>query len=569
MGVATNIVRRKGSANYYFRCAYPKELQKVVGKSDYWKSLGTSDLREARRRAVKVHWEFEQTLSVIRRKSTPTAEDLESAVGAFYMRELKIDETMRLLRGTEPHFSGFATLAYPGLKEELRKHLAVGEPVLVKWAVDEIIEREGWLIGPDSLLYKKLAQRMIRAWLEALERSTERNLGDFSGAPQDPEVRKAVERGLPAGPPKARLMDVFERFAIDQRRQNSDTLDQSRKIIQRFAEFVGTDPEVTEVNKWNARDWKFSLRQWPIKANEIREFQGLTFSQVIEANKFLGKSVISEPTIAKYLSTLGSFGRWLLQHGYIDTHPTEGLLPERRRREQRRRPFSDAELEQLFQSPLFARCGGKKAEHLSGDVAIRDDRYWLFPLALLSGARLGELCQLRPEDVCEREGVRFLRLTDEGEGQSLKSAASTRDVPLHPTLIDLGFLDFVKVAQREKADRIFRRWSRNARGQFGEASKWLNAYLKRAGVKTEWMLTFHSFRHSFVDALRRTGCAEFEIKPLVGHGEMTVTRGYGREPDVPLARRAEMIGAISFPALDVLSARIQAERSESRRREES
>lgn len=558
MPFATNITRRRGSANWYFRRAWPKDIQPLVGKRDHWESLGTSDVREARARAAKANWLFEQRINELRRQRSPEEDQVRRVVREFYERELALDYDARIgPDGSGKDHVRHGKLFRPGLAQWLKKHLGQGETVLVEWAADEIIKREGWLIEEGSPRYKDLCIKLGRAWLEALARADERDQLCYSGTPKDEilKVSDDVQGAKKAGKGET-IMELFERFAREQKRQSADTLDQSRKIVRRFVEFIGIDADVSAVTPENVREWKFKLYSWPVKANEIRDFRGMDFNQILEANRFLEKPVINERTVAKYLSTLGSFGSWLLAHSYIPRHPTQGLLPEKESRRKgsrtaRRRPFSSDELVRLFASPLFTGCVGDRLEHQAGNERIRDDRFWLFPLALFTGARLGELCQLRVADVQEQDDIHFIRITDEGDDMQLKSATSARDVPVHPALLDLGFLEYVERARSSGRERLFTRWMRNARGQYGEASKWLNAYLGRAGVKKDDMVTFHSLRHNFVDALRNAGYYEAQFRPLIGHSEQTVTRGYGQAPDVPLKRRAEMIEAISYPGLDL------------------
>jgi integrase len=101
----------------------------------------------------------------------------------------------------------------------------------------------------------------------------------------------------------------------------------------------------------------------------------------------------------------------------------------------RRRPWTNDELVALFSSPLHttytlpeARYGGREAA------------YWIPILGLFTGTRLGEPCQLRTVDVQHVEGIPVLVLTNEGEGQSIKSDAGQRSVPVHSELVRLGFL---------------------------------------------------------------------------------------------------------------------------------
>ena len=77
----------------------------------------------------------------------------------------------------------------------------------------------------------------------------------------------------------------------------------------------------------------------------------------------------------------------------------------------------------------------------AGDAIIRDARFWLPLLGIFHGNRLEELAHLRREDVRVVEGIPYLRITDE-DGRQPKNEQSRRDVPLHPELIRLGFLDY-------------------------------------------------------------------------------------------------------------------------------
>jgi integrase len=72
----------------------------------------------------------------------------------------------------------------------------------------------------------------------------------------------------------------------------------------------------------------------------------------------------------------------------------------------------------------------------------RDDaaRRWAPWLCAYTGARVGEITQLRKADVIERGGIRALRITP--EAGTVKNAR-TRLVPLHEHLMAQGFLSYV------------------------------------------------------------------------------------------------------------------------------
>src|SRR3546814_12051732 len=63
---------------------------------------------------------------------------------------------------------------------------------------------------------------------------------------------------------------------------------------------------------------------------------------------------------------------------------------------------------------------------------------------LLSGARPNEICQLRTSDIKRtKAGVWYMDVDDAGEGNSVKTEASRRRIPIHSELVRIGLLRFV------------------------------------------------------------------------------------------------------------------------------
>ncbi|MEY9403673.1 integrase [Bradyrhizobium japonicum] len=98
-------------------------------------------------------------------------------------------------------------------------------------------------------------------------------------------------------------------------------------------------------------------------------------------------------------------------------------------------------------------------------------------------------------------------------------------MPLHPLLLQHGFLDVVKTGSR--AGRIFPEIKKGADGYASHNfSKWWGRYAARVGFKTD-RTAFHSFRHNFLDALRAANSPEYVNKALMGHIDKSVHGGYG------------------------------------------
>ncbi len=592
------IGKRGGSANFYVRLLVPDDLREIVGRGEYRKSLGTSDLRKAKAKAATVIAAWQTEFETLRRRRLATTHDLAKAGWDHYLAEIEMDERQRANLPSEqaierervkaigaiqalpaeelasPLATTAAALDYVMvrdkaewrreqreiLKREIKKHLAVGETVLVQWAADWFIEREKLLIEPSSGEYKALCQRLLRAHLEALERASERDQGDWSGTPRDPVIRPPEDSAAPRlAAPGETIMALFERFKRERfASAKPDTWDQAERDIRIFADFVGPSCHISVITRKAVRDWKQGLLQFPLRASETKAFDGLSFKEIVESNRTIGKRTLADKTVNRMLSALSKYCDWLRANEFLESNPVDGHYLEIDKRKRKVRPYSTDQLTAIFTSPLFSACAGDDSEHIAGDVKIRDWRYWLPFISLFSGARLGEIAQLFIDDVREQNGVWFFHVTDEEDAdgpdeKSIKTEGSARVVPIHPELIRLGLLDYREQLKARGETRLFPTAERDTRGHFGEASRFFGRYFAKIGVKIDRTTNFHSFRHGVADAFRRAGYLDEQFAMLLGHTEGTTTGRYGILPQGELMRRKEMIDSIDYPGLNLHS----------------
>src|SRR3546814_20548043 len=76
----------------------------------------------------------------------------------------------------------------------------------------------------------------------------------------------------------------------------------------------------------------------------------------------------------------------------------------------------------------------------SSDVCS-SDLFWCPLLAVFTGMRREEICQLKATDFDEHGGIWFVRV-QATEGRSLKTPAAERDIPIHEELIRIGLRTF-------------------------------------------------------------------------------------------------------------------------------
>ena len=136
-------------------------------------------------------------------------------------------------------------------------------------------------------------------------------------------------------------------------------------------------------------------------------------------------------------------------------------------------------------------------------------RRWVPWLCAYTGARVGEITQLRGVDVREQEGVKVISITP--EAGTVKTGQG-RVVPLHEHLIAPGFLNFV--ASRRNGPLFYNAVKGEPRvsvatsptkPRYVKARERLATWIRGLGVKDKEVRPNHAWRHSFKQIAARTG----------------------------------------------------------------
>ncbi len=98
---------------------------------------------------------------------------------------------------------------------DLRKHLAKGETALIAHEVDAYLHKNGLIAERGTPGWISIARAMMRAEIDALERTIERDGGDYTGTPRDPIVKPASGTAREVAKPGEGIMDIFEIFASE------------------------------------------------------------------------------------------------------------------------------------------------------------------------------------------------------------------------------------------------------------------------------------------------------------------------------------------------------------------
>jgi integrase len=170
-------------------------------------------------------------------------------------------------------------------------------------------------------------------------------------------------------------------------------------------------------------------------------------------------------------------------------------------------------------------------------------RRWAPWLCAYSGARSGEITQLRGIDIENRDGIYVMKITP--EAGSTKTG-NIRVVPLHEHLIAQGFIETVKqvgkgalfyndkTPQRVSSDPLKPPRSRadTARAKLGE-------WVRELGVNDPNISPNHAWRHTFKRIADEIGMPEKMNDAITGHTQATEGRKYGAPSVESMAKAFE------------------------------
>ncbi len=567
MAKIPNTIRRNGI--YYVRLRVPKELRDFYTGNEIWRSLKTADPQKARisapKKVAEIREEFEQKLAISladenekRRTIQIIRNNIPRYMQEHFQRELKLDEQERRIAKKDKSSVELYKRTRPKFRSEIGNHLAYGDTAIIEWAADEIIGKEKLHIEKGSPIYDELCQNLLRAQAQAEKIKAGRDSGEFeiarSTLPEELTAPLSNPAISIAANEDERLLTLVPEYLSSREDISKEWRTANERILTNFMSYAGRSIKAGQLDKKLVRNWVNQLKLYPARSSQFKGNELASFQQIIERNDAEKKPCLEFKTINKYLSALSAFMKWLIANDYLVANPCDGMSLPYRKAERKRDPFSMDDLNSIFSSPIYTGCENINTQAglaKVGAMMVSDHRFWLPLLGLYSGARLGELIQLTCADVQEIGGIMCMSINTNDE-KSVKNSNAIRIVPLHPVLLNLGFKGFLEVRSNDgESKRLFPEVHEDSLGRVSSIySKQFAIYLKRIGVKTNARKSFHSFRHTFIDELRKQGRPQSAIAAIVGHGEMTTTSLYGNLDAFRPQDRLAIICDAKFEGLD-------------------
>jgi integrase len=477
------------SSGYIFRLKVPRQN----GSGELRFSLKTRDKLLATRRAADVALRIKEDIATMEQL---TREQIRQLVSEYVQDSLtSIREYVVHRRTTTPDIHEARVEGLSLALLTLQEDLALNRLDSVQGEVDTILKKAGLGATPE------LRQELAHALLTASVRQTSLQL-DAMRTGFVPVGRGQAPADVPSSPGPT-VSEVFESWwQVQSKAWAKRTVveySQMRKVVE--AE-LGSRP-VADLKPVHIEALGKNLRA-----------QGLSA-------KSAGRYVVMVGTVLKYAVKLD----------LVPKNVAAGMAPPEPKgsAQDERDAFCPADLGALF-GP--------------GWRALRDKapaKFWVPLLALYTGCRLEELCQLYTDDVQVLDGVPCVVVQATRPDQSVKTGEK-RVVPLHPVLLGEGFLEYVE-AQGD--GRVFPKLSR-VNHRYGHGlGKWFGDFKKKAGIDSPKKV-FHSFRHTVITKLKEAGVEDSLVAELLGHKMQGQTFGRYAKASGPRVLLERVVKKLDF-----------------------
>lgn len=375
--------------------------------------------------------------------------------------------------------------------------------------VEAILLREGVICDEDS--QNRLLWAFSRAVGEATQKLKKNAEGDFTPDPvanRFPPWEGRKAKPAAGNPSVLTFDDLMVRWKRERKKAASSIVSFNHHVAD-FEKHLGHN-DARRVTKRDVVAWKDKLLERGLKPNTIN---------------------------GGYLASISVLYNLAKRDDLAEKNPTDDVrVPDNNEIvDPLDKTYTDTEV-----ATLLALADKERLSYL----------HWVPWLTALTGARVSEITQLWGKHIMEEDGIGFINIAPTDDGGTIKTGSSKRKVPLHPAIIERGFLEFV--ATRKNGPLFYgdgegkprqRKSETAAHTSKGPANR-VREWIRNNGFVDPLKAPNHAFRYWF-----KFKCGELDIPDSVanaiqGHTDGTVATRYR---GISLAKKAEAIRKIPIP----------------------
>lgn len=533
-------VQRRNNGNYEFRKRIPKQLHKHYGKREVVESLKTKDEITANRNAEplrkRYEAEFKSLLLRIVHDENPKKKDLSESEYLFfdYGVRLRIESENIDLVVDKSKIEGFENYELGQLETFLDASLSDMEWVQEQSRYSKSVLKVCWFtlwdlslleicqkVSGNSLdnneLRIKTARRvipLITQKIKSVKNDVAAIRSGYISKINDEETTGVAESNgtsVSRSDTNPLFSEVAEKY-LDKENLKENSTHALKEGVSLFIEWAGDKP-VLAYSVDELVDYRNNcLRKLPKNRNKKNAYKGKTLKQSIKsgaADEHIGSTRID--TLISKVHTVFEHAK---KRQWINHNPASDLKePKQKTSRAPDKSYTDDELQKLFHALKYE--------------SEAPSHYWVVMIALFNSLRAREVSQLHINDILDEAGILCFDINENDAAitkKSVKNHSSCRIVPVHPDLVDAGFMQFVDQRKSELENQnglLFSDVVYSGRSGYAEAvGRWFNRTLKPKFMSSDNTTNngLHSLRNTFGRYAKNRAKMDADArKVLMGH----------------------------------------------------
>lgn len=319
------------------------------------------------------------------------------------------------------------------------------------------------------------------------------------------------------------LLELKNEYLDRKRKEKLKDLKRYETDIQMLIDITEKEYAI-DITQDDMKEFVKILEYLPNK-NEYNElYETHTYKDIFELYEKTKWEKNSLSTVNNKIIRVSAFLNWCVEDEYLDMNRLANkktkIINKKKAKKWERQSYTSEDLDRLFKSSWYT-------NKLVLNLKEHPDKIFAPLLGLYQGFRVNELCSLYIKDIITVKNISCINIEEDEPDKHIKGDASERIVPIHPKLIELGFLEFVAYQKKQGYKRIFQNLYYTVGKGYGQAfsKKFNNRNFKREFIDKEFLeigakrrKDFHSFRHTFTENLKDVeGVQDGALDYINGH----------------------------------------------------
>lgn len=322
-----------------------------------------------------------------------------------------------------------------------------------------------------------------------------------------------------------------------QKRTNEGLMDPQRYATDIEMLLQITDKKyLIDMKQKDMQEFADILRKLPDFNKHRKLYATKTYREIAELQVKDKWESLSINTVNNRITRISAFLDWCIDSEFLDKNRLANKKTKVRNKTKAKKweriAFTSEDLTKLINSKWYKK-------ELIHNLKYTPDKIFVSLLALYHGFRQNEICSLYCKDIIDINGTLCFLIREDEFDKSIKNGSSAREVPIHPKILEIGFMKFVEYQKKNQHERLFPNLYFIEKKGYGQAfsKKFNRISVKQEFIELEYLLPdakqrkdFHSFRHTFTEQLKgRDDVPDGALDYINGHNNNSESQSrYGR-----------------------------------------